>query len=244
MAHDAQAESQPPSSGFASTRWSLVLSARDGAQAALEMLCSSYWYPVYAYIRRRSAGTSEAEDLTQEFFAQLLEKDFLDPVNPRKGRFRAYLLACCKHFLANERDKARSQKRGGGRSVLSMDFRSATERFRLEPADTFTPERLFDRRWALTLIDQALEQLEAEYRTKEPQVLYKRLHLALIHAPEAPAYREIAAELSLSETAVNKAAQRMRHRYKELLRREIAATVNTPDEIEAEIRWLFEVLSF
>ena len=219
------------------------MSARDGSTAALETLCGGYWYPVYAYVRRHSAGAADAEDLTQEFFTRLLEIDFLNAVDPEKGRFRCFLLACCRHFLANERDKVRTQKRGGGRSHLSLDFSSAADRFRLEPADTLTPEKLFDRRWALTLLDKALEQLETEYRAKAPQALYERLRSALIRAPDAPAYREIAVELGLSETRVNKAAQRMRQRYKQLLRREIAATVSTPDEIEAEVRWLFEVLS-
>jgi RNA polymerase sigma-70 factor (ECF subfamily) len=243
MAFDAQADSPRSSSGFASTRWSLVLSARDGAQAALELLCRGYWYPVYAYMRRHCGGAAQAEDLTQEFFARLLEKDFLDAVDRDKGSFRSFLLACCRHFLANERDKARTQKRGGGRTVLSLDFSSADDRYRLELADTVTPDKLFDRRWALILLEQTLEQLETEYRTKEPQVLYRRLHSALVRAPDAPAYREIAAELGLREAAVNKAAQRMRRRYKEILRDRIATTVNTPEEVEAEIRWLFEILS-
>jgi RNA polymerase sigma-70 factor (ECF subfamily) len=244
MAHDVQASSPRPSSGFDLTRWSLVLSARDGAQAALETLCRGYWYPVYAYMRRHCDGAAEAEDLTQEFFARLLEKDFLETVDPQKGLFRAFLLACCKHFLANEREKARTKKRGAGRPVLSLDFASAAGRYCLEPADTLTAEKLFERRWALTLLDQTLEQLETEYRTKDPQVLYRRLHSALVCKPDTPAYREIAAELGLSEAAVNKAAQRMRRRYKEIMSERIATTVNTPEEIEAEIRWLFEVLSF
>jgi RNA polymerase sigma-70 factor (ECF subfamily) len=225
MADHAQADSSRPSVGFASTRWSLVLSARDGEATPLEALCRDYWYPVYAYMRRLCGGAAQVEGLTQEFFARLLEKDFLDAVDRDKGRFRTFLLACCRHFLANERDKAQTQKRRGGRAVLSLDFSSADDRYRLEPADTVTPDKLFDRRWALILLEQTLEQLETEYRTKEPQVLYRRMHSALVRAPDAPAYREIAAELGLRQAAVYKAAQRMRRRCKEILRDRIATTI-------------------
>jgi RNA polymerase sigma factor (sigma-70 family) len=228
---------------FASTRWSLVLLAREGADSALETLCRAYWYPLYAYIRRQTVSAPEAEDLTQEFFTRLLEKDFLDAVNRDKGRFRAFLLACCKHFLANERDRARAQKRGGGRPVLPLDFASAAERYRLEPAETLTPEKLFDRRWALTLLDSVLDQLGQEFQQSGKGPLFEHLRLTLVGAADAISFVQIGTELGMTEAAVKKAAQRLRRRYRDLLRDQIAATVNDPDEVDDEIRSLFAVLS-
>jgi RNA polymerase sigma-70 factor (ECF subfamily) len=243
MAHDAQADSPRHSSGFASTRWSLVLRARDGADAALETLCRTYWYPVYAYVRRHTSVPNQAEDLTQEFFTRLLEKDFLDAVDRDKGRFRAFLLACCKHFLANERDKARTQKRGGGCPILSLDFATATERYRLEPADTLTPEKLFDRRWALTLLDCVLDQLGREFRDAGKGTLFERLKSTLVGDTDAMPLARIGADLDMTESALKKAAQRLRQRYRDILREQIAATVGSPEEVADEIHSLFAVLS-
>ena len=229
--------------GFASTRWSLVLLARDGADAALETLCRTYWYPVYAYVRRQTGAADQAEDLTQGFFTRLLEKDFLGAVDRDKGRFRAFLLACCKHFLANERDRARAQKRGGGLRVLSLDFAAAAERYRLEPVDSLAPDKLFDRRWALTLLDSVLDQLGREFHDAGKGPLFERLKPALVGATDALSSARIGAELGMTESAVKKAAQRLRHRYRDILREQIAATVDGPDEVEDEIRSLFAVLS-
>src|SRR5262249_31693482 len=152
---------------FATTQWSLVVAARDRAapQAAeaLAELCRAYWYPLYAFIRRQVHSAEQAEDLTQEFFARLLSQDFLRTVDRARGKFRAFLLACCKHFLANERDRTGARKRGGGCTILSLDFETAADRYSREPADTLTAEKLFERRWALTLLDQALEQLGREF---------------------------------------------------------------------------------
>jgi RNA polymerase sigma-70 factor (ECF subfamily) len=234
--------SVPDSAGFASTRWSLVVRARDGADAALDKLCRTYWYPIYIYIRRCTSAANQAEDLTQEFFTRLLEKDFLGAVDRDKGRFRTFLLACCKHFLANQRDRARAQKRGGGRRVLSLDFGSAAERYRLEPADTLTPEKLFDRRWALTLLNSVLDQLGREFQDSGKGSLFERLKPALVGATDALSFARIGEELNMTESAVKKAAQRLRQRYRAMLREQIAATVDQPDDVEGEIRSLFAVL--
>src|SRR5262249_3747402 len=229
--------------GFASTRWSLVLRARDGADAALEMLCRTYWYPVYAYVRRRTGAVDLAEELTQEFFTRLLEKDFPEGVDRDKGRFRPFRLACCKHLLANERARARALKRGGGRPVLSLDFPSAAERYRLEPADTLTPEKLFDRRWALTLLDQALEQLGQEYARAGKGQLFEHLKDTLVGAPGKVSHAAVAEAVGRTRGAVKKAAERLRKRYRAILRELIAATVEGPAEIDDEIQTLFAVLS-
>jgi RNA polymerase sigma-70 factor (ECF subfamily) len=246
MAHSCDSDSARPSGDFASTRWSVVLLARDRAaaeaDAALEALCRAYWYPLYAYIRRQVGSADQAEELTQEFFTRFLEKDFLDAVDRDRGRFRSFLLACCKHFLANERDRVRAQKRGGGRALLSLDFVSAAERYHREPADSLTPERLFERRWVLTLLDQVLDQLGREFHADGKGPLFERLKLALVGATEALPYAAIGAELGMTEAAVKKAAQRLRRRYREIFRERIAATVGSPEEIEDEIRALFAVL--
>ena len=247
MEHPSCYDSNPHSRAFDSTRWSLVLLARDraspDADAALEALCATYWYPLYAYIRRQIGSADQAEELTQEFFARFLEKDFLRAADRNKGRFRGFLLACCRHFLANERDRARAQKRGGSRPALSLDFASAAERYRLEPADTMTPERLFERRWALTLLDQVLDQLGREFHKDGKGPLYERLKLTLVGAGDSLSYAAIGAEFGMTEAAVKKAAQRLRQRYRELLRDQIAATVDGPEQVEDEIRALFAVLS-
>jgi RNA polymerase sigma-70 factor (ECF subfamily) len=247
MSHSGDSPEPHPCGDFASTRWSLVLLAGDRAapeaDAALEALCRAYWYPIYAYIRRHVGSADGAEELTQEFFTRLLEKNYLGDVERSRGRFRRFLLACCKHFLANERDRARAQKRGGGRAILSLDFAGAVERYRLEPADALTAEKLFERRWALTLIDQVLDQLLGESCTEGKGPLYEKLKLALVGASDALSYAAIGAELGMSEAAVKKAAERLRRRYREIFRARIAATVEGPEDIEDEIRALFAILS-
>jgi RNA polymerase sigma-70 factor (ECF subfamily) len=231
---------------FASTHWSLVLLARERASPqadeALAALCRAYWYPLYAYIRRQVQTAEQAEDLTQEFFARLLEKDFLRSVDQAQGRFRAFLLACCKHFLANERDRAGARKRGGGCAVLSLDFQSAAQRYRLEPADELTPEKLFERRWALTLLEQALEQLGREFRQAGKGELFERLKGTLVGEADKLSHAQIGAALGMTEAAVKKAAQRLRERYRAILRELIAATVEGPGQIDDEIQTLFSVL--
>jgi len=237
---------QPPaSSNFATTHWTLIVAARDRAapqaQEALAALCDAYWYPLYAFIRRRGHSADEAQDLTQEFFARLLEKDFLAVVDRAKGKFRSFLLAACQHFLANERDRANAQKRGGGRTHVSLDFHGAEDRYGLEPGHTLTPEKLFERRWALTLLDQVLLRLKDEFDRAEKGVLFDRLKGFLPGTGDA-SYGDLAVELDMSEGALRVAVHRLRQRYRELLRETIASTVDDPDQVEDEIRSLFAAL--
>ncbi len=234
----------PPSS-FATTHWSLVLAARDraepGADDALASLCALYWYPLYAYVRRRGHGADDAHDLTQSFFARLLEKDFLAAVDRGKGKFRSFLLASCNHFLANEHDRARARKRGGGRRLLSLNAADAEGRYLAEPADDLTPERLFDRRWALALLQEVMGRLRAEFEAKGKARMFERLRGFLV-GEKGTGYRRAADELRLSEGAVKVAVHRLRQRYRELLHEEIARTVGAPEEVEEEIRALFAAL--
>jgi RNA polymerase sigma-70 factor (ECF subfamily) len=238
----------PPSIGndrFATTRWSLVLAAKDRAapeaRHALADLCAAYWYPLYAYVRRQGHDAEQAQDLTQEFFAKLLEKDFLRAVDPVKGRFRAFLLSALRHFLANEWDRAKAAKRGGGRTPQSLDFQSAEERYRLEPGHQLTAEKLFERRYALTLLEQVLQRLRQEMVDGGKQKLFEGLKPYLAGAAES-SYTETARTLDMSEGAVKTAVHRLRRRYRELLRESIAETVEKESEIDDEIRDLFAAL--
>jgi RNA polymerase sigma-70 factor (ECF subfamily) len=232
--------------GFDSTRWSVVVLAQDaaspGAQDALATLCQTYWYPLYAFIRRWCGSAEKAEELTQEFFTRFLEKDFVRGADQAKGSFRTYLLACCKHFLSNQRKHARALKRGGGRSTLSLDIEAAQQRYLLEPADTFTPEKLFDRRWALTLLERSLEALAQEYQQQDKKSLYDELKCHLVGDAGSSTYSEAAARLGMSEAAVKKAAQRLRERCRAIMRQEILATVRSPEQLEDEVRNLFAIL--
>jgi len=233
---------------FATTRWSVVLAAKDAnsplAREALTDLCGIYWYPLYAFIRRQGRSAVEAEDLTQEFFARLLEKGYLQSVNPAKGRFRSFLLASMRHFLANEWDRAKAAKRGGGRTQLALDFHSAEERYSLEPAHHLTAERLFERRYALTLLQQVLDRLREEYIQSGRRDLVEKLKPCLTSATDANAgYAEAARELDMTEGPVKVAAHRLRRRYRELLREAIGQTVATDAEIDDEVRELFVALA-
>jgi RNA polymerase sigma factor (sigma-70 family) len=235
-----------PSAEFATTHWSLVLAAgdRDAPQAeeALASLCASYWYPLYAYVRRQGSPPEQAEDLTQEFFARLLEKQFLRDVHPEKGKFRAYLMACFRHFLANERDRPRAQKRGGGKTVLSLNFPDAESRYSLEPAYELTPERLYERQWALALLEQVLNRLHAEAVSSGHGRLFDALKIFLTGESPSVSYEQVAASLGLSVGAVKVAVHRQRRRYRELLREEIGRIVGDPSEIDEEIQALFTAL--
>lgn len=233
------------SAGFAATRWTVVLAAkgRNSPEAADAMaeLCRVYWYPLYAFIRRRGYETHEAEDLTQEFFARLLEKHGLAGVDREKGKFRAFLMAAVKHFLANQRDRARAKKRGGGRAVIAWEGLNAEARYRLEPAHELTPERLFERRWALAVLDQVLARLQDEFDKGGKTQLFAALKGTLTGRVESP-YAVIAERLGMSEVAVKVAVHRLRKRYREVLREEIAHTVADPAEIDEEIRHLLDCL--
>lgn len=235
--------------GFAATRWTLVLTAARGsvspsAAQAMAELCRIYWYPLYAYIRRRGSDAPEAEDLTQEFFLRLLTKNYLATVDREKGKFRAFLLASLKHFLANEWDRSQAQKRGGGQVDLHLDTLSAESRYRLEPWHDLTPERLFERQWALTVLEQVLKRLEAESQVLDgKQAVFARLKQFLTGGRESASYAQVAAELAMTEGAVKAAVHRLRRRYRQLLREEIAQTVASPEEVDDEIRYLQSCLS-
>lgn len=241
-----------PSRRFVTTRWSLVLQARDKGDpdgvAALADLCRAYWFPLYAFIRQRSRDGHEAQDLTQSFFARLLEKDFLDDVQPERGRFRAFLLAAVRHFVANEWDKQRAAKRGGGRWQQSLDagrfdWESGESRYLTEPSHDLTPERLFERQWAISLLERVLSRLRDEYVNAGKRDQFETLQPFLSTDRDSANYSEAAPRLSITVEAARVAAHRLRKRYRQLLRDEIAQTVATPDEIDDEIRHLFEVLA-
>ncbi len=237
----------PPHPAFVTTHWSLVVSAGRNdtphARDALEKLCRSYWFPIYAFVRRQGHGPHDAQDLTQEFFARLLEKQQLAAADPARGRFRSFLLASLKHFLANEWDKTRAQKRGGGKILIPVDVATAETSCGLEPADQATAEKIFERRWALTLLDQVLRRLRAEYVRDGKENLFEQLKPTLTEASRTVAYVEIATRLGTTEGAVKVAVHRLRQRYREVLRAEIADTVANPGEVEDEIRNLFAALA-
>ena len=230
---------------FTTTRWSIVLAAahdsRPQAREALAALCETYWFPLYYYVRRRGYRADETQDLTQAFFATLLEKEYLDRADPGRGRFRSFLLASLNHFLANEWDRARAQKRGGGK-VISMDVADAESRYSLEPADNLTAETLFERQWAMTLLDQVLTELREELARGGKQPLFDRLKGFLGGGAPGASYGQVAAELGMTEGAVKTAVHRLRRHYRRLLRARIAQTVASAEEIDDEIRHLFAAL--
>jgi RNA polymerase sigma-70 factor (ECF subfamily) len=232
---------------FNTTHWSVVVNAAEDSspngQAALETLCRTYWYPLYAFIRRRGCQPAEAQDLTQAFFARLLEKGYLRGVDRRKGKFRSFLLAALEHFLANEWRNARAQKRGGGVVVISLDDTSAEQQYERLPASDLSPEKLFEQQWATTLLDQAIVKLRDEFRAEGKAVLFDRLKIFLTGEKRSTSYASLATELATTEAALKMAVSRMRQRYGELLRAEIAHTVSTPEEVEEELKALFAALS-
>jgi RNA polymerase sigma-70 factor (ECF subfamily) len=238
----------PPRPDFPTTHWSRVARAGDlggnDARAALAELCAAYWYPIYALVRRLGHGEADALDLTQEYFARLLETPVLAAADPTRGRFRAFLRADCHFFLSGVRDRKQAQKRGGGRALLSIDARDAEGRYLVEPADGLTSERLFDRAWALTLLGRALDRLADNYAASGRAAVFEALRPTLIDQRGAASHAELAARLGLSVGAVQQAASRLRKRYREVLRDEIAATLNNPtdDDVAAEIRDLFDAL--
>jgi RNA polymerase sigma-70 factor (ECF subfamily) len=213
------------------------------AQAALSHLCQVYWYPLYAFVRQRGYSPEDAQDLAQEFFAQLIEKGTLARADPARGRFRSFLLASFSHFLVHEWEKARALKRGGGQSAVSLDLAAAEQWYGLEPADPSTPEKAFEKRWALALLQTVLGQLESEYRQGGRQALFEALQGVLTGPRESQPYGLLAGRLKITEGAVKVAVHRLRKRYRELLRAEVASTVNRPEEAEEELRHLFVALS-
>jgi RNA polymerase sigma factor (sigma-70 family) len=231
---------------FATTHWSVVLAAgrADGTRArrALDELCRTYWPPLYAFARRRGYSADDAQDLTQEFFARLLSSRDLGRVDPAKGRFRSFLLASMKNFLANEWHKAHAQKRGGGVAPIPIDANSAEEWYRREPADEVTPERLFERRWALTLLQDAVAGLQRDYAAAERRALFDELKETITGELPASAYPDIARRLGMSEGGVKVAAHRLRARYRARLRAEVARTVAISEEIDEELRFLLSAL--
>jgi len=232
---------------FTTTHWSVVLAAGLGdsprTREAPERLCKTYWYPLYAYVRRQGHDEEAAKDLTQSFFARLLEKNFVALARREKGRFRCFLLASLKHFLSDEWDKARAQKRGGGQKLLSLDDATGEGRYRLEPVDAMDSEKLFERRWALTVLDQARERLKEEFFKSGKSELYDRLKVFESADRNGPPYSEVATDLGLTESGVKSAVSRMRQRFGELVREEVANTVSSPAEIEEEIRYLISAIS-
>jgi RNA polymerase sigma factor (sigma-70 family) len=231
---------------FETTRWSQVLAAgqapTNASREALSRLCEVYWYPLYAYVRRWGYDADEAQDLTQEFFVRLLEKHYLRAADPARGRFRSFLLASLKHFLSNERDRAGAAKRGGRTTVLPLEFENAEGRYSREPPDADTPESIYERRWALTLLERTLARLRHEFDAAGKQALFARLEGHLTGEQEALPYAELGAELGMSEGAVKVTVHRLRRRFGALLRDEIGETVSEPGLVDEEIRELFRAL--
>jgi RNA polymerase sigma factor (sigma-70 family) len=230
---------------FTTTHWSMVLEAQGespAAQEALEKLCRTYWWPLYGFVRRQGYSPEEAQDLTQGFFALILERRDFDAVRREKGRLRSYLLTSLKNFLAKAHRRAMTVKRGEGRALVPLDELLARERSDLEPADTLTADRIFERRWALTLLEQVLTRLESEYRSAGNMKLFDCLKEFLSDEPGRRSQAEVAAELGMTEDAVKQAFHRMRQRYRQLLHDEIAQTVAVPGDVEDELRHFISVL--
>lgn len=240
-------EPEAHASYFNTTHWSVVLAAgrcdMSGSAAALEELCKTYWYPLYAYVRRRGYSPEDAQDLTQEFFARLLAKEYLASAEPQKGKFRSFLLAGLNHLLSDERDKAHALKRGGGVLPVSFDAQTAEARYRLEPVDAMTPERLFERSWAAAVLEQAARRLRAEYLAAGQGRLYEQLIEFRQDSDGHRAYEEVSASLGMSISAVKSAIFRFRQRHHHLVREEIARTLNNPVELDEEIRHLLQVVT-
>ncbi len=232
-------------SQFPTTRWTLVVAAGDPrrkeARSALVSLCENYWYPLYAYLRRRGHPSDQAQDLTQEFFTRVLEGRYLDRADPEKGRFRSFLLSSLKFFVADEEDRQRAHKRGGGQ-LVSLEFSSGEERYQREPSHDETPERVFERRWALLVLDRVVERLRDEFVQHGRPEHFERLKIFLLGQSDAP-YAALAREMNTSEGALKVAIHRFRKRYRELFRQEIADTVADPAEVESELRYLAAALS-
>lgn len=245
LTHVAAEESRS-SPAFATTRWTLVLAAGDGASSeghlALEQLCQAYWFPLYAYVRRRGHDPHAAQDLTQGFFARLLERNDLSRITREGGRFRSFLLTALNHYLVNEHERNTALKRGGGQQIISLDDDSAEERYRNEPSHSETPDRLFERQWALTLMAEALKRLTAEYSGTGKSGTYEALRPFLSREPAAGEYAALAARLNIAPGTLAVQVHRLRERYRQLVRASVADTVDSPLEVEAEMRHLLDSL--
>ena len=232
---------------FATTHWSVVTAAgnvrSENACNALETLCRTYWYPIYSYVRRKGYQPEEAQDLTQEFFAQLIAKEHFSLADPNKGKFRGFLLATLDYFLAREWSRAHRQKRGGQFTFISRDEQPPEERYRLEPAETETPEKIFLRQWALTVLKQPMNALQKECEAHGKGDLFRETKSLISGERDGAAYAQISKNLNMGEGAVRVAVHRLRQRYGELLRSEIANTVNSEEEVGEELRYLLHVLS-
>lgn len=232
---------------FATTQWSIVLAAGDvqhhQSREALSKLCQAYWFPLYGYIRRRISDVDEAQELTQAFFVELLEKNTIGSADQQRGRFRAFLLTALKHFLSKQWDKQRAQKRGGGKTPISLDFKAADSSLSIEPADGLTAEQLFDQQWAITLLERIMHRLAGEFVARGKSLQFETLKGFIVGEHAGVSYREIALTLGTTEAATKQMVSRMRRRYRELLRYEIAQTVTNPGEVEDEIANLFTVLA-
>lgn len=246
MAGDAPLEIGPGDL-FATTRWTVIVTARGrhtpAAERALQELCSAYWYPLYAYVRRQGHGREDAEDLTQAFFARMLAGRDLDRLDSEKGRFRAFLLAAMKHFLANEWDKVRAQKRGGGAVHLPLDWHEADARYGITSADESSPDRIYDRAWAVTLLERVIGKLRRECEAEGRVETFDVLRDFLMLQKEAIPYAQAGEQLGLTPGAVRVAVHRLRKRYRELLREEISQTVSDTGQIEEEMRALFQAFA-
>jgi RNA polymerase sigma factor (sigma-70 family) len=247
MSSSAPSSGQAPAGDyFVNTRWTMVLAAghKSSAQSdeALAELCRTYWYPLYAFVRRQGYSREDAEDLVQAFFARFLEKNYLEGLASEHGKFRAFLLACMKHFLANEWNRAHRQKRGGTIQVLSLDWQTADDRYHLEPPEVRSPDRLYDREWALTLLEQVLARLRDEYSAAGKGELFEHAKGFLMGRGQGSGHREAAAKLRMDEGAVRVAVHRMRSRYRHMLRQEIAQTLVDPAGTDVELRSLQEAL--
>jgi len=240
------AEKPPVSPAFVTTHWSVVLTAvrsdTTRAQDALARLCQTYWHPLYAYVRRRGVSPEDAQDLTQEFFVRLLERKAMATVSPEKGRFRSFLLASLNHFLADEWDKARARKRGAGK-IVSLDTECAETWLRQQPVEEMTPERAFELRWAISLLEEVYRRLEQEHRQQGKAELFDALRTTLAGPGNSAPYAELAAQLGMNEGAVKVAVHRLRRRYRDLLRQTIAETVASQAEVEEELRYLLRVVA-
>ena len=244
---NASDQTNAPGEIFATTHWTVVLAAgrppSPQAARALEELCGAYWFPLYAYVRRRGHTKEDAEDLTQAFFARLLEKNSFAGLDSEKGKFRAFLLASLKHFLANERDKAQAQKRGGGGINLSLDWQTADTKFQVAAVNEPGPDQAFDREWALALLARVIDRLQAECAADGKTKLFEQLKMFLTAGKAEAAQREVAGSLGMEEGAVRVAVHRLRKRYRQLLRDEIANTLADPAMVDEEMRALFGAFS-